>query len=110
MDDDFFKLQLTDSIKVVNYGQNECIFREGDDPDAFYMILDGSVECLKFYEDDKKMGYIRVRDLRASDHFGEVGIMNHNLRSMTARVTSHSCTLAMMTKEIFKRKVFLIEN
>lgn len=78
MYDDFFKLQLTDSIKIVNFTQNECIFREGDEADAFYIILDGSIECLKYYEDDRKMGYIRVRDLRTGDHFGEVGILTNS--------------------------------
>lgn len=110
MYDDFFKIQLADSLKVETYGQNQCLFREGDQPDAYYMILEGSIECLKYYEDDKKSGYIRVRDLRTGDHFGEVALMTKSLRSMTTRVTSATCTVAVMTKEVFFKKIFLIEG
>ena len=45
--DKYAKLKLIDmlSTKVVTRG--EYIFREGDNGDNFYMIVDGTVECLK---------------------------------------------------------------
>lgn len=108
--DNYFKLQLTENIKEITFGQNEYIIREGDEATAFYIILEGSVEVLKSYEDDKKKGNLRVRDLKEYTHFGEVGILSHCKRTMSVRVTSHTCNLAKMTKEAFSRIVFSIES
>lgn len=101
---------MTENLKEVVYGQNEFIIEEGEESKSFYIILDGTCECLKYYEDDQKKGYLRVRELKTRDHFGEVGILNHQPRSMSIRVTSHKCKLVKMSKEIFSRLVFSIET
>lgn len=110
MYDNFFKLQLTENIKEVTYEQNEFIINEGEDSHAFYIILEGAVECLKYYEDEQKKGNIRVRDLRQHEHFGEVGVLENKKRSMSVRATTRQCTLVKFPKEILSRMIFSIEG
>lgn len=62
--DAYFKLQLAESIKEVTYKYQDFIIHEGEDSASFFIILSGEVECLKYYEDDEKKGYIRVRNIR----------------------------------------------
>ena len=49
--DMFFKLQLADHIKEVVLNRDDFVIREGDEAKSFYIILDGTVEVLKSYED-----------------------------------------------------------
>lgn len=99
--DNYFKLQLAENIKEVTYKHQDFIIHEGDESASFNIILDGEVECLKYYEDDEKKGYIWVRDIKETDHFGELGILSHKCRSMSVRVTTHTCTVAQLNKEAF---------
>lgn len=108
--DNYFKLQLAQDIREVTYKHDDFIFHEGEESSTFFIVLDGEVECLKHYEDDEKQGFIRVRDIKQSDHFGELGILSHRPRSMSIRVITKTCTVAQFSKEAFSRIVFQIEQ
>lgn len=51
-----------------------------------------------------------MRDIKERDHFGELGILSHRCRSMSVRVTTHTCTVAQFNKEAFQKIVFSIES
>lgn len=45
--DKYDKLRLLDMLNTKTLNQGEYVFREGDAGDNFYMIVEGTVECLK---------------------------------------------------------------
>ena len=43
-------MKLIDGLQTINYFKGEAIIREGDEGEEFYIIEEGSCECLKLYD------------------------------------------------------------
>lgn len=76
------------------------MFYEGDDGDAFYIIEEGEVQCLKMVQDYK---FDCVRVLGKEDHFGELALINDAKRSLGVRVKSEECKLLKLDRQTFTR-------
>jgi len=71
------KNKLAEGLKTIYLKQNEFVFREGDEGDDFYVIEQGEVDCLKLQDVvDEEKCFIKVRTLKAGDHFGELALLN----------------------------------
>ncbi|MEQ9448251.1 MAG: cyclic nucleotide-binding domain-containing protein, partial [Rhodospirillaceae bacterium] len=64
-----------------SFKDREIIFRQGDDSDWAFEVLEGSVELLK----NGPEGPIVLARLRAGELFGEMGILDNTPRNATAR-------------------------
>jgi cAMP-dependent protein kinase regulator len=104
---------LTDGLKTIYLKKEEFVLKEGDEGNEFYIIEEGSVECLKLESiglGDKK-GFISVRSLSAGDHFGELALLNKEKRSLSIRVSSdNGCKLLSLDKDSFERILGSIEK
>ena len=76
------------------------MFYEGDDGDAFYIIEEGEVQCLKMVQDYK---FDCVRVLGKEDHFGELALINDAKRSLGVRVKSEECKILRLDRQTFTR-------
>ena len=74
---DFSSLELVPE----DIAAGTAIVREGDEPDAFYLILEGDAEVLK----RKGLEDERVATLTGGESFGEVGLLNSVPRTATVR-------------------------
>ena len=102
---------MVDGLKTINLKQAEFVMREGDDGEEFFMIEEGTVECLKFHKVGKKKGFIVVRELHAGEHFGELALINNQERSLSIRVKStNGCKLLTLDRDAFTRILGSIEN
>ena len=68
------------------FSAGEAVFREGDAPDGFYLLLRGSVAVLKTTADGAQ---VRLETFRAGDYFGETACaLRHTSPPLT--IATHS--------------------
>jgi CRP/FNR family cyclic AMP-dependent transcriptional regulator len=88
---------------VMSFPANTPIFREGDLPDALYVVISGRVKVYLNDEDGKQL----VLSTRGpGDYFGEM-MLDDKPRSATV-VTEEACEFAVMSREVFT--TFLLEH
>src|SRR5206468_2988348 len=85
-----------------DFVKGDEIIKEGEDGDYFYIIEEGSVDCIKSQE-DLKQDPILVRTLSKGDHFGELALINNVKRSLSVKVASDTCKLLALGREAFTR-------
>ena len=74
--------------------------KEGEEGEYFYIIEDGTVECLKDPE-EKEGELVFVRELKKGDHFGELALIKSINRTMSIRVKSVNCTVLALGRNAF---------
>ncbi len=91
---------LADQFEVSTYSAGATIFRQGDQADSFYMILDGSVKIIRLHNNKTRELALLVR----GDYFGEEALITHQPRSATV-VASVDTTLLRLTSAQFDQIV-----
>ena len=79
---------------VVHVQKDETIFEQGDDGDAFYMVVQGSVVISR--------GMTKLATLGTREGFGEMSILDRESRSATA-VAGEDTTLLSLDRDSFDR-------
>ena len=100
-------MKLIDGLASITLKKGEFVFYEGDEGDAFYIIEEGEVQCLKMVEDYM---FKCVRLLGKEDHFGEIALINDAPRSLGVRVHSPICKLLKLDRKTFTRILGDIET
>ena len=80
----------------MNYGQGDVLFRQGDDSDAAFVILDGQADVMI----DTPAGPIKVAVLGPNSLVGEMGVMTNSPRSATV-VAETTLTTLRIPKDMF---------
>lgn len=108
--DIFYKLTPThlDMISSIcrerTYQANELVFLEGSKCDELYIIVKGEVEiqidpALVTNQKGRHFTPTTIATLRRGQSFGEVALVDHGLRSATARVTQDNTTLLILPRD-----------
>ena len=84
-------------LRILNPG--EPVFRQGDRPDAFYVVRRGSVQI---EDEDPETGDVRVlRTMGRGESFGEMGLLGAHRRQATVRPTARwSCSRSTRARSI----------
>ncbi|MCF8142380.1 MAG: cyclic nucleotide-binding domain-containing protein [Deltaproteobacteria bacterium] len=85
--------------KVVSYGAEEVVIREGEPGDTLYLIFEGDVSVIKG-EGLEKCSEIAV--MTAGDYFGEMALIDDAPRSATVK-TKTKARFMILTKRDFGR-------
>jgi len=96
-------LELQQLIKKLNlefFKQNDVIFRQGAEPDKFYLIETGKLKVVR-WEDDKQEV---INFLREGEFFGEKALLEDTTRFADV-VCLTDCHLFSLTKESFDELV-----
>jgi CRP-like cAMP-binding protein len=101
------KMKLLDGLETKYLPKGDFVFKEGDEGDAFYIIEEGTVECVK---SDDEGGFVKARDLFKGCHFGEIALINSSPRSLGVRSSSSLCKLLCLGRETFRRILGNIES
>lgn len=113
------KLVSTCTRKIFEAGA--CIFKQGDEPDRVYIVMDGVVEIIKEvhivcknrwptdlnewkHSAKQTIKPIRVSILRRADYFGELSIVRNTVRAASAFAIT-KCTLVTVDKLEFMHLV-----
>jgi CRP-like cAMP-binding protein/Fe-S-cluster-containing hydrogenase component 2 len=76
---------LRENARLVRYEQGDIIFKEGDPPDAFYLVSLGFVRISRAY----RGGDFVLKYIGPGSHFGEMSLINGTARSATCTALHH---------------------
>lgn len=82
--------------EVVHVAKDEVVFRQGDDGDAFYMVVSGSIIISR--------GATKLATLGSREGFGEMSILDSEPRSASA-TAAEDTTLLMLDRDSFDRAI-----
>jgi CRP/FNR family transcriptional regulator len=88
----------TDGLGKV-YADRQVIVRQGESGDCMFAIQAGSVEVVREAED----GEVRVAVLQQGDIFGEMAILEREVRSATVRALGEARVLTIDKKTFLRR-------
>ena len=75
--------EIAGRVRLRGLGDGQPVFRQGDQPDAFYVVRKGVLEVVE--EDSESGGERRMRDLGRGESFGELGLVTAAARAATIR-------------------------
>ncbi|MFN2398989.1 MAG: peptidase domain-containing ABC transporter [Gemmatimonadaceae bacterium] len=76
---------VVDSFVPASYSFGSTIVREGDEADAFYVLVSGRARIVTGGENGDE---IPLNVLRAGDSFGEMGLLDRSVRRATVRAST----------------------
>lgn len=79
---------------------NQSIFKAGDAPDKMYLLVKGKVGIFLPKNDSKSPNFI----IEENELFGEMGVIENELRMATARCIEE-CEIISITKKEFDERV-----
>jgi len=101
------KMQLADALKVKIYNKGDCIIKEGDDGDDFFIVEEGEVVCTK----NKGGVEVEVSEkLGAGNFFGELALLNDDKRQASVKATSATLECLTVDRKTFKRMLGPLEE
>lgn len=92
------KRVVAQALKSQVFKKDDTIFKHGDPPDKWYILIDGTLEAF----DGVK--YMNIRANRAQDivcHFGDNSILDHRPRGSTVTVKSDVAEVLTLDSESF---------
>ncbi|HET9250146.1 MAG TPA: cyclic nucleotide-binding domain-containing protein [Actinomycetota bacterium] len=75
--------EIAGRVRLRGLGDGQPVFRQGEQPDAFYVVRRGVLEVVE--EDTDSGGERRIRDLGRGESFGELGLVTAAPRAATIR-------------------------
>ena len=84
-------------VRLVQLGEGEVLFRQGDPADSLYVVADGAVIPIAEEEGRKRLAV-----LEAGAFFGEIGLMTNAPRNSTIEAMVDSQLLAIDRKTMWK--------
>jgi CRP-like cAMP-binding protein len=93
-----YLLDIAHNADLRDFAPGETIVAEGDEPDAFYVIVEGEVAVLK----ERGEGSRVLTTLSDGAHFGELSIFDGLPRSATVRAAKPTTCLVIPRWEILQ--------
>ena len=75
--------EIAGRVRLRGLGDGQPVFRQGEQPDAFYVVRTGVLEVVE--EDSESGAERRLRDLGRGESFGELGLVTAAPRAATVR-------------------------
>ena len=87
-------------MEKTKYNENQSVFKVGELPDKMYLLVKGSVGIFLPTNETKKPNFI----IQENELFGEMGVIENELRMATARCLVES-EIISITKDEFDKRV-----
>lgn len=82
---------VEDKVRLVEYKKGDCVYRQGENPDAFYMVLSGRFRVIISSNEAEKA----VTFLYRGDYFGEISLLTDKPHSVTVEAMNDSLVLKL---------------
>jgi len=100
------KQAVAESLAEMTFSKDETVFDQGEQGDAFYILIDGQVSVIK---SGKEEGKITASSAKGSI-FGELALLNNAPRTATVKVTSDSAKVLSMERASFEMLLGSLEE
>ena len=87
-------------MEKTKYNENQSVFKVGESPNKMYLLVKGSVGIFLPTNETKKPNFI----IQENELFGEMGVIENELRMATARCLVESVIISI-TKDEFDQRV-----
>jgi NTE family protein len=88
--------ELVNRLETVEIPQGKLLFRQGDAPDGLFVVAKGKIVILVRGEDGVEKF---VTDIHSGESMGEVGILTHEPRNVSAKGLEDSVLLKLSTED-----------
>ena len=82
-------------MEKTTYKEGQYVFRVGESPDKMFLLVNGSVGIFLPTNETTVPNFV----LQENELFGEMGIIDNELRSASARCVTESTIIAITKKE-----------
>ncbi|MEM6823393.1 MAG: cyclic nucleotide-binding domain-containing protein [Verrucomicrobiota bacterium] len=86
------------------YAKDDVIFSQDSRPDGVYIVKDGLVQIFHTIEQDGEQNEVELGRVGARGMFGEMGIIDHQPRSASARALGPT-TVVFISKADFQKHI-----
>merc|ERR1711879_334635 len=93
--DAYERSQIADALVPESFSMGECIVREDDPGDKFYILEQGHL-----YASKKEQ---RVMDYKPGDYFGELALLKNQPRAASVKVESAEAKVLSMSRASFNK-------
>lgn len=90
------KIALAGLCKEKRFEAGSSIFKQGDAPDGFYMIISGKAAVLVL--DTNKQSQVEVGHVQEGDYFGETALLSDDTRTASVKASSELSALFLDRK------------
>jgi len=90
--------ELASLCRQVSREDQHLVFRQGDPPDAMYLIREGKVEISVWTEDNEELVLAVLGD---ADFFGELALFDGSFRTATAKAAGHVDLIEIRKDDLF---------
>lgn len=94
------------ALTARNCEPGETIFKQGDAPDKFYLVKEGQCDGIATKEDGSTEPFIK----NVGSFFGELALLNDEVRSATITAGENGCSLLTLTREDFTHLLGPLRN
>eukprot|EP00439_Symbiodinium_sp_Y106_P075123 s1348_g14.t2 len=91
--------QIADALKPEKFQKGDCIVKQDDPGDKFYIVEEGTLYALKDIEGSSK----RVMDYKVGDYFGELALLKNLPRAASVIVESENAKVLSMSRLSFNK-------
>src|SRR5262249_57503115 len=79
-------------LQTMRFRAGDVVIRQGDEPDRFYIVVDGEVDVVRHTAEGAD---VPLATLRHGEVFGEIGILEETRRTADVRARSDVEVLAL---------------
>jgi uncharacterized integral membrane protein len=91
-------------VSHVHFASGEIIFRQGDEGDFVYSIIDGQVEIVREEPEGKEQV---IRRMGPGEYFGEMALIRHSPRTATVRALTAVNAVALSQADFLALYLYL---
>lgn len=105
--DRYERSKICDCLESEHFRRGDMIIREGEPGEKFYLVQKGKAEAVKNID---RADETKVYEYGENDYFGELALLNNDVRKASIRVVSETMEVASLSKNSFKRLFGPIEG
>ncbi len=105
--DNYERGRVCDCIEMVKISKGERVIKEGENGEAFYLVVEGTAIALKYNPNSKKEE--KVYEYEKNMYFGELALLRNEPRAASILATS-DMKLAQIQRKAFKRLLGPLED
>ncbi len=91
---------IADIAKELEYYKNDVIFRENEEEDSIFVLLEGKIAIERHILPNQKIRHTHIQNVRRGQIFGEMGFLEKRSRSATAIAKSHVRLLSVSFEQL----------